>query len=442
MKRFVLVLVLLIVAASPLAARINVVGLPKRDAVELTIYNSVDLTMVRETRRLTVRKGLNRLEFSWANTLIDPTSLELIPRTHAGEIELLDASFPPRAPQTLEWRIQSEFSGEVEVEIRYFTSGIRWSADYVVEVETGERKMALAGFVRIYNDSGEDYENASVRLVVGVVRLVEELVTLARQNFRGLREEPTSRVLSLNYVVAKDVRDAFFEFDGLAGGGGSGRNRKEIIKEGLSEYFLYTVEGRETIPNAWSKRLQSFRTAEVPVTSYYKYEKEQWGDTVMRYYRFKNDAKSKLGTEPLPDGGVKAFRLINEEKLYAFAGRTAVKYIPVDEQVDLELGADSEVLVRPMLSAWAKVDLRFDSDGNVAGWTTTENWSIELQNSKDIEVVVDVRRSFGGDWSISTTQGYAKVDASKIKFVVPLKPGEKRSFSYQLTTRTGLNATR
>ena len=33
---------------------------------------------------------------------------------------------------------------------------------------------------------------------------------------------------------------------------------KEIIKEGLSEYFIYTIEGTETIPNGWSKRMRSF----------------------------------------------------------------------------------------------------------------------------------------------------------------------------------------
>ena len=30
---------------------------------------------------------------------------------------------------------------------------------------------------------------------------------------------------------------------------------KEILKENVSEYFLYTVEGRDTIANGWSKRM-------------------------------------------------------------------------------------------------------------------------------------------------------------------------------------------
>src|SRR5947207_11487605 len=95
-------------------ARINVVTLPGRDSVQLTIYNSVDLTLVRETRVLTFRKGLNRLEFSCANTLIDPTSLDFRALTHADQIDVVDVRFPPRVANALEWQIQSEVAGEVQ----------------------------------------------------------------------------------------------------------------------------------------------------------------------------------------------------------------------------------------------------------------------------------------------------------------------------------------
>src|SRR6266700_1265028 len=173
-------------------ARINVVTLPGRDSVQLTIYNSVDLTLVKETRLLTFRKGLNKLEFSWANTLIDPTSVEFRPLTHADAVEVLDVSFPPRVSNTLEWRINSDFAGEVQVEIRYFTSGISWSADYVVEANKTEKLMGLAGYVRVNNNSGEDYENAQVRLVVGVIRLVQEIADLARAGKPGM---PTTLAL-------------------------------------------------------------------------------------------------------------------------------------------------------------------------------------------------------------------------------------------------------
>jgi hypothetical protein len=420
------------------AARVNVVSLPGRDTVQLTIYNSADLTLVKETRVLTLRKGLNRLEFSWANTLIDPTSLELRALTHADQVDLLDASYPPRVSNTLEWRIRSEFAGEVVVEIRYFTSGITWDAGYVAEAAKDEKGMTLSGSVRVTNRSGEDYENAQIRLVVGVIRLVENIVMLANQGRPGATPATFAALPAAAKKEARDEgRTRMLEMDGL-----SFEQQKQIIKEGVSEYFLYTVEGRDTIANGWSKRLPSFRAPGVPVTSYYKFERERWGDQVMRYYRFTNSAPSKLGKEPLPDGAVKAFRTVTDDQLYSYVGGTSVKYIPVNEAVEMELGHDPEVLVKPTLANWVKTDFAFDNFGNVKGWTTKETWEFEVQNSKDIDVVVDIRRNFQGDWSLSTKFDYEKVDATKAKFLVPLKLREKRQFSYELTVKHGTNATR
>ena len=431
----------MVLVAFSATARINVVTLPGRDSVQLTIYNSADLTMVKETRVLTFRKGLNKLEFSWANTLIDPTSVEFRALSHADEVDVLDVSFPPRVTNTLEWRINSELAGEVKVEIRYFTSGISWSADYVAEASKEEKAMALAGHVRVNNQSGEDYENAQVRLVVGVIRLVEEIAQLARAGGPG-----SGRF----QFGSSEVKDLGNRSDTVMALGGRLKALEEtaklspaqIVKEEMGEYFLYTVEGRDAIPNGWSKRLPSFQAADVPITSYYKFEKERWGDNVMRYYRFTNSVPSKLGKEPLPDGTVKAFRTVSADQLLGFVGSTSVKYIPVNETVEMELGNDREVLVKPRLMNWAKTDMAFDGDGNVKGWTTKESWEIEVQNSKDIDVVLDVRRNFGGDWSLTTEAGYEKVDANKGKFLLALKPRGKQTFAYEITTRHGTNATR
>jgi len=423
-------------------ARINVVTLPDRDTVQLTIYNSADLTLVKETRHLTFKKGINKLEFSWANTLIDPTSVEFRALTHADEVEVQDVSFPPRVHNTLEWRINSEFAGEVVCEIRYFTSGISWSADYVCEASRNEKTMDFSGAVRVTNNSGEDYENAQVRLVVGVIRLVQEIADLARAGKPG---QPTTVALSELAVAAPAAPraqrmlafGAMMDADKLAEA-----KPREIQKEGVSEYFMYTVEGRDSIPNGWSKRLPSFKTDGVPLVSYYKYEKERFGDQVMRYYQFTNSVANKLGKEPLPNGDVKAFRFVSDDLLYAFVGRTSVKYIPIDEFVELELGNDLEAMVKPTLMDWQKTDLQFDQFGNVKGWTTKETWEIEVQNSKDIPVVLDIRRNFSGDWTLTTVAKFENVDKTKVKFVIPLAPRAKQKFTYELVTRNGTNATR
>ena len=427
-------LFLLAITAATAHARINVVSLPDRDSVQLTIYNSVDLTLVRETRTITFKKGINRLEFSWANTLIDPTSLELRPLTHADQIEIIDVSFPPRVSNLLEWRINSEFSGEVLVEIRYFTSGISWAADYVLQASKDERQSSVTGFVKITNNSGEDYENAQVRLVVGIIRLVEEIATLARQAEKDVLqatkapEAPRLRremKLALGASLAKleNARDT------------------SIVKEGLSEYFIYTVGRRDDIPTGWSKRIQSFSTNGVPITALYKYEKEVYGDQVQRFLKFKNEKASKLGEEPLPDGQVIIFRR-NDEDTLSFIGKTQTKYIPINEETELQIQDDQQLLVKPRLMNWQKTNLRFHGDGHINGWMITEEWEIELQNSRDIPVTVDLRRHFQGDWSLSNATENQTLDATKVKFLQVLQPGERKIVRYQLTTHHGVNANR
>ncbi len=426
-------------AAGQALARINVDTLPGRESTQLTIYNSVDLTLVRETRFLTLRKGLNRLEFSWANTLIDPTSVEFKALSHANDVEVLDVSFPPRVTNTLEWRVESEVSGEVQVEIRYFTSGINWEADYTLEADRDEKTASLAGFVKVTNHSGEDYENTQVRLVVGVVRLVESIDQLSRDKSparprRGAQSnrEPAKRLMEVENT-ALGLEDSFQRVAGKPA---------EITKEGLSEYFLYTVEGRDSIPDGWGKRLPSFVAKSVPVTSFYKYEEEAHGKNVERFYRFKNDKESNLGAEPLPNGRVAAFRTATEDALRSLVGQTTVKYVPVNEELDLDLGADPEVRVTPALVDWRKEDLRFDEKGNVSGWTVVSSWKIEIQNSREIPVTVDLRRRFGGDWTLKCEDAYESLDAGKIKFLLKLDPRQKKSVGYEVTTRFGTNATR
>src|ERR1044072_6461850 len=77
-------------ASSTFARNVDLSTVPKRDSGQLTIYNSEDIALVRETRTVTFKKGVNPLQFSWANTLIDPTSVELKFLTSADKLDALD----------------------------------------------------------------------------------------------------------------------------------------------------------------------------------------------------------------------------------------------------------------------------------------------------------------------------------------------------------------
>src|SRR4051795_1846892 len=161
------------------AENVDLSTVPRRNSVQLTIYNSEDITLVRETRVVTFKKGMNPLQFSWANTQIDPSSVDLKFLTSADKLDVEDTTFPHDKPQMLYWNVKSEFDGEATIQITYFTSGITWSADDIAIADKDENKLDIDGFVRVTNNSGEEYENAQVRLVVGTINLVEKIAQLA-----------------------------------------------------------------------------------------------------------------------------------------------------------------------------------------------------------------------------------------------------------------------
>jgi hypothetical protein len=91
--------------AGPALAAVDLVTIPTREGAQLTIYNSEDITMVREHRLLTVKPGVNRIQFSWANTLIDPTSIEFRILDKQDQVDLVDTTFPARRNDALQWNI-------------------------------------------------------------------------------------------------------------------------------------------------------------------------------------------------------------------------------------------------------------------------------------------------------------------------------------------------
>ena len=180
--------------------------MPARQRVQLTIYNSEDLTLVREVRKVSFKPGVNPLQFSWANTLIDPTSVELRFITYPDKLDLLDTTFPHDKPQMLYWNVESELNGEAIVEISYFTSGISWSADYVCTANPAETEMGLEGFVRVSNNSGEEYEDAQVRLVVGRINLVEKIARLAQVRLDEVSNLARGKRKAMRYRALEEAR--------------------------------------------------------------------------------------------------------------------------------------------------------------------------------------------------------------------------------------------
>jgi hypothetical protein len=439
-------LVLAVAAGVAQARNIDLVTLPPRDSVQLTIYNSEDLTLVRETRSLTLKKGTNRLEFSWAGTLIDPTSAYFRPLEHEKEIEVLDTTFPADRPQVLIWNVDSKFEGQVKVEVSYFTCGISWSADYVMITDKDETKASFDGYVTVVNNSGEDYEGAQVRLVVGTINLVEKIQQFAPT----LKLSGTISGRVLNEEMRKSIGQADLQV--TAGGTltatkmGNGTLRldkaPEIIKEGLSEYFIFTVGGLQTVKNGWSQRMISFQAKDAPIDILYRYRPHQYGDRPVRFFILANDKDHKMGESPLPDGAIRVFRENGHDGL-SFYVTQATKYILIREKIELNVGKDDQIVYERVIKDVARDNFVYDESQRVppvVGWDEARKWAEEVRNYRSKPIKLEIRHVLQGDVEFSMkTPGLKLFDFHTVEYTLDVAPG-KKTYDSAGTFHLGRNA--
>lgn len=437
------------------AGNVDLSTVPRRDSLQLTIYNSEDLTLVRETRTVTFKQGMNPLEFSWTNTLIDPSSVELKFLTQADKFDVLDTTFPHDKPQKLYWNVKSDIDGEATIQITYFTSGITWAADYLCIADKDEQHMGLEGFVRVTNHSGEDYENAQVRLVVGNINLVEKIAQLAQvpMNRVDELEMKDKSVFRREAALGMMSRAAAPAANGAAGGS----DEKQIIKEGLSEYFIYTIEGTETIPNGWSKRMRSFEGKTVPFKIQYRYRPQEYGDQLVRLYLLTNDKDSKLGTTPLPDGSVRVFRDNGRDGL-SYLTQQQIKYVPIGDKIELNLGSDPEVifeLLKPRCARenlWVKLGDHNEyrqvggnetvrvQNTSVAGWDDRIVYNQRIRNYTSKPIDVEIRRTYPGHVVFRSMLEPTLHDFQTVQFQKQVGAGERVDLTFEVVQHQGYNA--
>jgi len=454
MRLCLAMLVLLAMSCAAWADNIDLSTVPNRDTVQLTIYNSEDITLVRETRKVTFKKGVNPLQFSWANTLIDPTSVELKFLTHAEQLDVLDTTFPHAKAQMLYWNVSSELDGEATIQITYFTSGITWSADYVCLANAAETQMSFEGFVRVHNNSGEQYEDAQVRLVVGTINLVEKIAQLAQVPLAEVQKMEADKLSDLK----KDATHRFMErASGFGGGKGGEAKEKEIVKEGLSEYFIYSIEGTETIPNGWSKRMRSLASQQTPFKIQYRYRPAEYGEQLVRMYLLTNNVESQLGTSPLPDGIVRVFR-DNGRGGLSYLTQQTTKYVPIGDKIELNLGADPEVIFELIKlrafrdELWLQIHGTSDfrkvgGDGvmrienaMLAGWDDHEIFTQRIRNYTNKPIEVEIRRTLPGHVVFKSQLEPTLHDYQTVQFLTRVQPARRADLLFEVVRKQGINA--
>jgi hypothetical protein len=314
----------------------------------------------------------------------------------------------------------------------------------VLNTNENETKMDVTGNVTVVNNSGEDYPNAEIRLVVGTIHLVENIRDLASGSSYQYRNLDESKREYARKKYSKSIsRAEEMEKDDSAPANGASYKPKEIIKEGLSEYFLFSIEGKETVLNSWRKRLKSIRAENVPVQVIYKLSDISTGGQVHKFYEFWNkktpegQGASELGGTPLPDGRVQIFSIDTKGNL-SYKGGVNTAYIASGDKVKLDIGVNKDVEIERLMKDYRKKEIVYEKQPYsnsfyVKKYVTQFNYETTIKNTLPYPVKIEIERSFSGDFKVLNMNFTPdKVSQRAFKYYPELKADEKKVFKYQI----------
>jgi hypothetical protein len=162
------------------SARVKLITLPVRQRVEIQLDHA-QATLVEEERIVPLVQGLNQIDFSWANTQIDPHTIvfrvldgngDQKPTqekpTQASQTEgaplvakVLSVSYPPNE-SALVWQVSSTASGSARVRISYLLGQLNKAFNYRAVVAADESSMTLRQYMRLNNLANEDFASSEL----------------------------------------------------------------------------------------------------------------------------------------------------------------------------------------------------------------------------------------------------------------------------------------
>jgi len=215
---------------------------------------------------------------------------------------------------------------------------------------------------------------------------------------------------------------------------------KQIVKEGLSEYFMFSVPGTETIRNGWSKRMEAIDAEDVKFDIVHRVRAYQYGAWPVRFFIFTNDKDHRLGASPLPDGLVRVFRENGRDGL-AFLGEQKVHYVPIKAKAEINLGADRLVVYRKRKLKTRRFNFQFHPrpPHHVTGWDEEQTWNDEIRNYTGKPLVLELRLRFDGDVDFDSEVDTKVFDFKTVETKIIVPEGKTRAYPYKVTYHHGAN---
>ncbi len=232
---------------------------------------------------------------------------------------------------------------------------------------------------------------------------------------------------------------------------------KEVVKEGLSEYFIYTIEGTETIRNGWSKRMRSLEAAKVPLKIQYRYRPAEYGEQLVRMYLLTN----RQGVESRHDADARRHVADLPPKRrdgLSYLVAQNIKYVPIGDKIELNLGVDPEVIFELVkLKTWRddiwmliggtnifrRVDqpgVQIEINSSVAGWDDRMLFAQRVRNYTKKPIDLEIRRAFGGHVVFRSELEAKNHDFQTVQYTAKVQPGRRTDLLYEIVQHQGHNA--
>jgi hypothetical protein len=312
-------------------ARIKLITLPVRERVEIQLDNP-NATLVEEERIVPLVKGVNQVDFSWANTQIDPNTIvfrviggtggEAAKDAAAGDaksldVKVLSVSYPPNEA-ALVWQVSSSDSGSARVRISYLLGNLTKSFNYRAVATHDEATLVLSEYIRIQNLANESFGSTGLWAGFGP-RFLKPI---------GINET------------------------------------KEMLVEKFAGVPIKKTYTCDPQAHGWLDRPQNKLL--VPM-----------------HYVLKNDKANHLGAAPLQYGKVRIFQDDGHGGT-AFIGEDWGQFTPLDDEMRLYVGVAQDVVVKRTIDK--------NEQHRIAGNLFDREVIVkfEIENFKDKAITLDV----------------------------------------------------
>jgi hypothetical protein len=312
---------------------------------------------------------------------------------------------------TLTWKLGVPEPAKFEAELGYITGGMSWRAAYnLVAPEKGDT-LDIVGWVTVVNNSGKEFENATVKLMAGdVSKIVEK------------RQRPE---MMMRAAMAMDMA------------------APAVTEKAFDEFHLYSLGRSLTVRNRETKQVEFMRASGVKAPVIYVYDGAamygiwrggqnrdpgygtQSNAKVWVMREFRNSAENKLGL-PLPKGRMRFYRHDNADKSIEFTGENELDHTAKNELIRVKTGDAFDVVGER---------IRTDFQGQNRQDYAEEAFEIKVRNRKTEPVTVRVVEHLyrWTNWRITQqSDEWIKKDAQTVEFHVTVPPDSEKVVTYRV----------